>query len=123
MTKVIMPQTGEMIDERRRSKDKWRIDKNLLGTIIFLFFQTVGLVWVSAGWKSDVNSMLKDHEKRLVTGEAFQSRVDGDGKVIADRLGRLEERSLATQQSMMHIENMMEMDRERRLDSNQRGTR
>lgn len=108
MSKVI-DQQGHIFDERRQPNEQWHLDKKVtIGLIFFLIVQTISGVW----YTSEIVSMVKDHERRLLIAEAFENRVDGDGKTIAERLGRLEERSNSTLQSLQHIETMMELQQE-----------
>lgn len=72
--------------------------------ILFLVAQTIS----GACCLAEVVFMVHDHERRILNVEAFENKTDGDGKVIAERLGRLEERSATSQQSLQHIEAMLE---------------
>lgn len=114
MTKVI-DKAGHVFDERR-TEQPWTFDRKIpIGQILFLLFQTGCFIW----WLSSINSIVKDHDRRLLVAEAFESRYDSDGKTSAERLSRLEERSIITLQSLQHIENMLEIQQERRAETAQ----
>lgn len=101
---------GQEFSERRQYKEPWHLDKKVtLGVIFFLIVQTLSAVW----YASEIVGMVREHERRLLIAEAFEGRMDGDSTKIAERLGRLEERSNSTLQSLQHIENMMELQQER----------
>ena len=114
MTKVT-DKSGNEFDDRREQQH-WTFDRKIpLGQIVFLLFQTGCFIW----WLASLNGIIKDHDRRLLVAEAFESRYDSDGRTAADRMGRLEERSIITLQSLQHIENMLEIQQERRVDSAQ----
>ena len=100
-------------EERRRAPrpPQWHLDKKVpIGLIVAIVFQTCSFIW----WTSELNSTIKDHERRLLIAEAFENRIDGDTKTISERLGRLEERSTSTLSSIQRIENILERQEERR---------
>lgn len=115
MPNLVRDAEGHIFEERRQFSEPWHLDKKVtLGVIFFLVVQTCSGVW----YTSEIVAMVKDHERRLIIAEAFETRMDGDSTKIAERLGRLEERSTATLQSLQHIENLMEMQQERRNGRN-----
>ena len=108
---VVRDAQGHVFEDRRKTAEPWHLDKKVtLGVIFFLIAQTCSGVW----YTSEIVAMVRDHERRLVIAEAFENRMDGDGAKIAERLGRLEERSNSTLQSLQHIETMMELQQEHR---------
>ena len=118
MTKVL-DNSGNVFEERR-TQQPWSFDRKIpIGQILFLLFQTGCFIW----WLASLNGIIKDHDRRLLIAEAFESRYDSDGRTTADRMGRLEERSIITLQSLQHIENMLEIQQERRVDSAQNDRR
>lgn len=108
---IIRDDKGHVFEDRRQSSDNWHLDKKVtLGVIFFLVVQTASGIW----YTSELVGMIRDHERRLVIAEAFENRMDSDSSKVVERLGRLEERSTMTLQSLQHIENMMELQQEHR---------
>ena len=104
---------GDSFEDRRRNRPPgpWHLDKKVtLSVIFFLIIQTSSGIW----YASEMVSMIRDHERRLLIAEAFENRMDSDSSKVVERLGRLEERSTMTLQSLQHIENMMELQQEHR---------
>ena len=103
---------GDSFEDRRRNRPRepWHLDKKVtLGVIIFLIAQTVSGIW----YASEMVSMIRDHERRLLIAEAFEARADDNGAKISDRLGRLEERSTMVSETLKHIEGMLEAQQDR----------
>jgi hypothetical protein len=103
-------QNGQEFENRRQTKEAWHLDKKVpISLIVFFIFQTAGFIW----WASEINSTVKEHDHRLIMAEAFENRMDGDGRTVTDRLARLEEKSTSTLSSLQHIENLLERQEDR----------
>lgn len=101
---------GEIIEDRRDGVMGWHLEKKFpISLIVFLLFQTGGFIW----WASEINSMTRDHERRLLVAEAFENRVDSGDKQNGERLARLEATSQSTITTVTHIESILERQEDR----------
>ena len=70
------------MEAERRSKQPWRIDKNIPITVIVVLILQTGMIV----------SKLDDHERRILMGESYDRDYSRSTLEICQRLARMEER-------------------------------
>lgn len=77
------------MEAERRSKQPWRIDKNIpITMIVVLILQTGTFV----AWAAKLDSSVADHERRILVGESYDRDYSRSTLEICQRLARMEER-------------------------------
>lgn len=93
-----------MMEAERRSKQPWRIDKNIpITMIIVLILQTGTFV----SWAAKLDSSVADHERRIVVGETYDREYSRSTLEMCQRLARVEEKVSAQTVILERIANNM----------------
>lgn len=99
-------------DERQNSQgtrydrrpEPWHFDKRVpLSIILTLLLQTGGIVW----WAAGESASTRDAIRRIELIEAFDLNVDGQMKLVGDRLARIEERTTDQLHTLERIEDTL----------------
>lgn len=93
--------TGNRYD---RKPEPWHFDRRVpLSIILTLILQTAGIVW----WAAGENAATHDAIRRIELIEAFDLNVDGQMKLVGDRLARIEERTTDQLHTLERIEDTL----------------
>lgn len=84
-----------------RRSEPWHMDKRVpISLILALLIQTGSFIW----WAAGVSFELRDHERRIMSVETFNTQVTVSLGGIGDRMARVEEKLSAQSDTLNRIE-------------------
>lgn len=87
-----------------RKSEPWHFDHRVpLSIILTLLLQTGGIVW----WAAGQSAISHDAIRRIELIEAYDLNVDGQMKLVGDRLARIEERTTDQLHTLERIEDTL----------------